>query len=646
MRRLCPRVPLALTFALATSSLAQNATTSLRGVVHDPSGAVVPGATIALLNNASGQTLTVTSKASGEYQLQQLQPATYDVTVTIAGFASQTKHAELLVNQPATIDFILTLVASNEVVNVTAATETLNRTDASIGNSTSNATIQALPSETRNIPDLLSLNAGVFFIPIPAGTDPALQDSRSGSVNGGRSDQSNVTLDGVDDNDQLRGLAFTGVLRATQDSTEEFRVTTSNANADAGRSSGAQVSLVTKTGTNSFHGALYEYHRPTFTVANDFFLKNSQLASGEANRPPKLIRNIFGGDLGGPVLKDKLFFFVNYEGTRQAESVIVQRTAPTALYQQGVLQYTAAGGGTVALSAAQVAALDAANGCSICNTPAYPNGPGPDPNALAYLQSFPAANGTELGDGLNTGSFTFSSPHPITLNTTIVKFDYLPSSKHRVFARGNLQKDTTGGPEQFPGQGASYALIDNSKGITAGDTWTLTSNLVNDLRYGYVRQGYGRSGIGSETTSTSAFSTPPPPKPAPPPSASPSTTSSTISAGPREPTTSNSAATGASCIRTARPTPTPTTPVQPTPTGLAATHPTPRSSVRRASTPASATPMPSPSPTCSVPSPPSPTSPTIRSAAPPPAPCSPTALPSIATSKPMSSSTTCRTPGA
>ena len=497
MRRLCPRVPLALTFALATTSLAQNATTSLRGVVRDPSGAVVPNATIALLNNASGQTLTVTSKASGEYQLQQLQPATYDVTVTLPGFGSQTKHAELLVNQPATIDFTLTLQASNEIVNVTAAADTLNRTDASIGSSTNNATIQALPSETRNIPDLLSLNAGVFFIPIPAGTDPALQDSRSGSVNGGRSDQSNVTLDGVDDNDQLRGLAFTGVLRATQDSTEEFRVTTSNANADAGRSSGAQVSLVTKTGTNSFHGALYEYNRPTFTVANDFFLKNAQLASGEPNRPPKLIRNIFGADLGGPIVKDKLFFFANYEGTRQAESVIVQRTAPTALYQQGVLQYTGASGGTVALSAAQVTALDAANGCSVCGTPAYPNGPGPDPTALAYLQSFPAANGAELGDGLNTGSFTFSSPHPITLNTTIVKFDYLPSTKHRVFVRGNLQKDTTGGPEQFPGQGASFALIDNSKGITAGDTWTLTSNLVNDLRYGYIRQGYGRSGIGS-----------------------------------------------------------------------------------------------------------------------------------------------------
>ena len=303
-----------------------------------------------------------------------------------------------------------------------------------------------------------------------------------------------MTLDGVDDNDQVRGLAFTGVLRATQDSTEEFRVVTSNANSDSGRSSGAQVSIVTKSGTNKFHGALYEYHRPTFTVANDFFLKSAQLSSGEANRPPKLIRNIFGGDLGGPIRKDKLFFFVNYEGTRQAESGIVQRTVPTALYQQGVIQYTATDGSTVALSPTQVTTLDA--GCTVCGATAYPSGPGPNPNALAFLNSYPAANGTQLGDGLNTGSFTFSSPHPITLNTTIVKFDYIPSDKHRIFARGNLQKDTTGGLEQLPGQGPSSRLIDNSKGMTFGETWTISPTIVNDIRYGYVRQGYGNSGVG------------------------------------------------------------------------------------------------------------------------------------------------------
>ena len=502
IRTLLVRLLLAgMVCVLGSVASAQNATTSLRGTIKDPSGAIVPGATVTLLIKGTGQTFTATSKDGGDYELTQLPPAQYTVTVHSAGFGDQVKTAELLVNQPATINFTLSVSAQSETVNVSAEAQTLNTNDAALGSSTNNATIQALPSETRNVPDLLSLQPGVFFIPLPAGQNPALQDSRSGAVNGGRSDQGNVTLDGVDDNDQVRGLAFTGVLRETQDSVEEFRVTTSNANADAGRSSGAQVSLVTKSGTNKFHGAAYEYYRPTFTVANDFFNKQAELSSGLPNIPGKVLRNIFGGDLGGPILKDKLFFFANYEGSRLAENAQVNRTTPTATYDQGIIQYTgdnknAAGGTeTQSISAARIAMLDA--GCQVCGTAAYPAPPGPNPNALAYFRSIPAANGTSLGDGgFNSGSYSFSSPNPIRLNTTIVRLDYLPSQKHRIFARGNLQKDVTAGVEQFPGQGPSYQLVDNTKGMTFGDTWTITPTMVNDIRYGYIRQGYGNTGVG------------------------------------------------------------------------------------------------------------------------------------------------------
>jgi hypothetical protein len=477
-------------FCLGTATVfAQNATTSLRGVIKDPSGAVVPGATITLENKAAGQKITATSKGNGDYALPQLPPATYTITASATGFGSQTKSAELLVDQPATINFELSVKGTNEVIDVTEAAQTLNVTDASLGGATDNETIQALPSETRNVPDLLSLQPGVLFLP---------QDntSRTGAVNGGRSDQGNVTLDGVDDNDQVNGYAFTGVLRETQDAVEEFRVTTSNADADAGRSSGAQVSLVTKSGTNKFHGAAYEYFRPTNTVSNQYFNKQAQLESGEANRPPKLIRHIFGADVGGPIIKDKLFFFGNYEASRLSESQTVTQTTPTATYQQGILQYLA-NGSPVSLTPAQFTQLDTANGCAVCNTTAYPNGPGADPNSLAYLNSMPAANGNLAGDGLNSGSYTFVSPLPSSLNTSIVRLDWTPSSKHRIFVRGNLQKDVTPGTEQFPGQPPSSKTIDNSKGITAGDTWTISANLVNDIRFGYTRQGTGVSGVGS-----------------------------------------------------------------------------------------------------------------------------------------------------
>ena len=184
---------------VAVTSFAQSANSSLGGVVTDPTGAVVPGATISLFAQATGQTIKTTSKSTGEYQLPQIAPAKYTITVTAEGFGSQVKSAEILVNQPATVNFALSLKTNNEVVDVTEAAQTLNTNDASMGQATDNATIQSLPSEQRNVPDLLSLQPGVLYLGSGDGT------SRSGSVNGGRSDQGDITIDGVDDNDQVNG---------------------------------------------------------------------------------------------------------------------------------------------------------------------------------------------------------------------------------------------------------------------------------------------------------------------------------------------------------------------------------------------------------------------------------------------------------
>src|SRR6202012_2230430 len=155
--------------------------------------------------------------------------------------------------------------------------------------------------------------------------------------------------------DQVNGYAFTGVLRETQDSIEEFRVTTANANADAGRSSGAQISMVTKSGTNKFHGAAYEYYRPPFTAANNWFNKQAQVNEGLPNVPTKVLRNIFGAQVNGPIKKDRLFFFGNYEGSRLAEDYQQIETVATPSYAAGNLSYIDASGNTQVLSAAQVA---------------------------------------------------------------------------------------------------------------------------------------------------------------------------------------------------------------------------------------------------------------------------------------------------
>jgi hypothetical protein len=482
--RLAPAVLFAIP---AVSLLAQTSFTALRGTVTDSSGALVPNAQVTLKNVANAAELTGKTDNSGLYQFPQVTPGTYTITVTAAGFALSTKQAQLLVNQPATINFQVGVQAT-ETVNVSAEAQTLNNTDATIGNALDNQVIEALPSEGRNVPDLLSLQPGVLYLGRQINQDT---DSRSGAVAGARSDQGNVTLDGLDDNDQTNGYAFTGVLRSTLDSTQEFRVATTNSNADSGRSSGAQVSLVTKSGTNSMHGDAFEYYRPSFTVANDWFNKQQQLANGLPNVPGKLIRNTFGGSLGGPIKKDKLFYFFNYEGQRTAENVQVTQTVPTAAYKAGTLSYPS-GGQTQTLTPAQVAQLD--SGCD--PAVACPNGPGPNAAALAYFAQYPDANGFATGDGYNIGSYSFSSPAPASLNTSILKLDYQLNDRQHLFVRGNLQKDTRAGTEQFPGQPASSFLTDNTKGIAAGDTWTIGASLINDLRYGYIRQGFSNRGIG------------------------------------------------------------------------------------------------------------------------------------------------------
>src|SRR5579859_4516011 len=255
------------------------ATTSLRGTVTDPSGGAVSGATLALTNTESKIVRSATTSDDGAYQFTFLAPGTYSLKITAAGFQTYERTGVvLLVSTPATINAELKLGSTTDVVHVSTEEPALNLVDASIGNSFDEKQVSEIPLEGRNVPDLLSLQAGVSYTGNRVADKD--QDTRNGSVNGARSDQSNVTLDGVDVNDQSNGYAFTSVLPTTLDSVQEFRVTTANYNADQGAGSGAQVSLVTKSGTNNFHGSLYEYHRNTITSANDFFVKEAEARTG------------------------------------------------------------------------------------------------------------------------------------------------------------------------------------------------------------------------------------------------------------------------------------------------------------------------------------------------------------------------------
>jgi hypothetical protein len=267
------------------------ASTSLRGVVTDPSGAAIPGATITIVNPSTNATRTTTSSADGTYSFTEVFPGTYTLTVEAGGFQKYQRSGVVLrVSLPATVNVQMKVGSVTQVVSVSGQAPLLNTTNASIGQTMGSTQIEQLPLEARNVPNLLSVQPGVVYT-----TDnPAINqsctnqsqvcDSRSGAVNGEHSDQNNITLDGVDVNDQVGGQAFQSVLPITVDSVEEFRVTTSNYGAKEGRSAGGQIALVTKGGTNHLHGSLYEYNRNTSTVANDYFIKSSEAASPTCRR--------------------------------------------------------------------------------------------------------------------------------------------------------------------------------------------------------------------------------------------------------------------------------------------------------------------------------------------------------------------------
>ena len=478
--------------ALSVLALNGQALTSLSGVVTDPSGAVVPGAKLTLVNVDTDAQRDDVSDQQGRYTFPQVQPGRYKLKATASGFNDVTVNdIRLLVNTPASVPIVFEKIGTvATTVSVTGEAIQVNTTDASIGNAISDRPITQLPFEGRNVVGLLALQPGVTYIREP---DPAQQpDYRSGTVNGGKSDQANVTLDGMDVNDQQNRSPFTSVLRVTLDSVQEFRTITTNAGADFGRTSGAQVSLVTKSGTNTLHGSLYEYLRNTATSANDFF------ANAAGLKRAKLNRNVYGISLGGPAKKDRLFFFLNWEARKDRSetlnsSIGQTRTVPTDNFRNGIFNYTRKDGTIGQLTPDQVKALD-------------PLGIGENQAVLSLLQQYPHANSAAAGDSLNTAGYVFNASTPLDWNTYIARIDYKldNNGNHTLFWRGNLQNDRyANGLPQFPGQPNSSVFLSNNKGYVIGYTAILNPNLISNFHYGYTRQGAENTGV--QTTAASTF---------------------------------------------------------------------------------------------------------------------------------------------
>ncbi len=463
---------------VATNSHAQSS--SLSGRVTDQSGAVLPGTEITVTNVANGLQRNNLSNSEGLYIFAQLPPGAYTLAAIQTGFQSVTiEGVTLLVNTNVELPVTFEVAALTESVTVSAGPEQLNTTDASVGNAFGTRPISQLPLNARNPAGLLSLQPGVTFISADPLDGERTSDIRNGSVNGAQSDQSNVTLDGVDVNDQNGRLPFTSVLRNTLDSIQEFRVVTTTANADQGRSSGAQVSLVTKSGTNAVHGSLYEFHRNTVTAANDFFNNRAGVDR------PKLIRNVFGGSVGGPIRRERVFYFVNYEGRRDASEGSAVRRVPTASMRDGFVKYRSTGGDVVTLDP------------EFIRTRLDPLQTGPNSATLEYFNSFPEPNDSTVGDGLNTAGHRFAASTPLAWNTFVSKMDWTADRNglHRMFLRVNYQNDSISSVPQFPGQPPNSETKDTSRGFAFGYDGTFGGNVVGTFRYGFTGQKLALSGV-------------------------------------------------------------------------------------------------------------------------------------------------------
>lgn len=505
--------------ALALTAAAQTFTT-VSGTVLDPSGAAVASAQVSIVNEGTGAARSAMSNVYGTYEFSQVAAGNYTLTIDAKGFKEAVRqHVAVLVATPTRVDITLQVGASQQQsITVEANAEAVNTEDASVGSAFDRDQIVQLPFAARNPVNLLTLQPGVVFTGssdtdlLSMGSTQNL-DPREGVVNGVRGNQSYVSLDGIESNDYQNQSAFTSAMPITLDALQEFRVITTNATASSGAAGGAQVEMVTKSGTNAFHGNARWFNRDTSLAANSFF------NNAEGIPRAKLIRNIFGGSLGGAVLKDRVFFFLDYEGRTDRSAEPTLRDIPSETLKSGELIYQVANpgpgvvpcpigaGNCVELTPSQMAGLDP--GC----TQAGSAGCGVNPAMLQFMSLYPAGNAPSEGldGGLNYTGFTFNAPINTTngIYTARLDFNVTGSGKHMLFWRGNLadiKTDIT--PAEFPGLPPNNRFFNDSKGMALGYTAVLRTNLVNNAEWGFIRQGVNESGGTSDALSAENFSDP------------------------------------------------------------------------------------------------------------------------------------------
>jgi hypothetical protein len=486
-----------LTVGAASALLAQVDTATIVGTVQDSSGAVVPGASVTAIAVGTNIKTSTHTDSSGTYVITPLKIGGYTVSVEAQGFKLETRSGvDLQVQDRLRVDFTLQVGAMTETVNIAAEVPLVQTESSALGNVIGSRQISDLPLNGRDYTQLATLTAGVTKITENGGGINGATSASNGNaggafaVNGTRGNLNNFMLDGIDNNSNDNAG---NILKTSVDAIEEFKVQTSNYSAEFGRSGGAVINATIKSGTNAFHGTVFEFLRNSALDARGFF---------EAPDQPKapFKQNQFGATLGGPILKNKLFFFGDYQGTRVSAATTSILSVP---------QPAEIGGDFSALLGSQVGtdalghpvyqnqifnpgSTTTVNG-RIVRTP-FPNNKIPlslmDPIAHNVAALYPAPNSPG-----NSNNYIVNAPGQDTVDQMDARVDYIISQKQQIFGRFSLSQRTRFQAPPLPGlaDGGGYSTgnyFEGTRGAVISHTFTISSTMVNEVRAGFNRNHY------------------------------------------------------------------------------------------------------------------------------------------------------------
>lgn len=443
----------------------QGANSAIFGTITDETGGLLAGVTITVKNLDTGIARVATTDDSGLYRVPGLSPGQYEVKAELSGFTTGIRTGIILtVGRESVVNLTLKVGEITERVEVTGDAPMVETRSGALSGLVTEKQIIDLPLNGRDYLQLALLEPGVVT-PFNAGANPFTAGGQIGrlTANGVRASSNNFMLDATDINDAIFNQTPGGTKGITLgvEAIREFQILTANYSAEFGRSAGASINAVTKSGTNEFHGSLFEFHRNSALDARNFFdLPRQEAKRGGLPEIPPFRRNQFGGSFGGPIIKDKTFFFLTYEGLRERLGVTSVASVPNAQARRGILPDPENPGRSITVNV--------------------------DPKVVPFLNFYPLPNGRDFGDG--TALWSGSATQPSDENMFVVRIDHSFSDKDSIFARYLFDDSFSVVPfGSSPVPGFPFKLDHRNQYLTIQEKKIIRPNLLNEFRFAYNR---------------------------------------------------------------------------------------------------------------------------------------------------------------